>query len=191
MPLIEIEQHPVSYQIERLEDIQFVKLYLDDLNGIKISAPASKPWDAVEAFLLKKADWIWEKWTNIHPDLYGVNEGERLPYLGRKYKLISETGQVQEPEFTFSKGKFIFTYPEHFTEEQMVTELTKCRDVWYKKKAEEKFPSLSESSVFIEEDHLRLGEKKADEILLNWRLIKRSKKEISRHIEDLKEEKTY
>ncbi|WP_179134049.1 YgjP-like metallopeptidase domain-containing protein [Halobacillus massiliensis] len=191
MPLIKLQQYSFKYQMVRLEDIHFIKLYLDDLNGVKITAPTQKPWNKVEAFLMKKEDWILEKWKNIHPDLYENEESNRLPYLGRKYKLLLSADQVDEPLFIFSKGRFIFTYPENYNKVECLAMLNKHREKWLKNKAAEKFALLTEVPVSVEEDYFRLGKKEKDAILLNWRLIHRSKRDISRHIEDLKHEKTF
>lgn len=194
MPILEIGQDKINYQLKREDDIYFVKIYLDDLNGICVTAPSKKQDENVEAFIVKKKKWIKEKWIKIHDDLYQtvqIETGARVPYLGRKYKLITENSTEHETYFTFQKGKFFFTYPASLSNEEIKNELNKQRDQWLQQKASEKFKQLHSNDIQSEDDHYRLGLKKEDGILLNWRLIQRSKPEIQSTIDDLIEEKTF
>ncbi|MFG6149145.1 YgjP-like metallopeptidase domain-containing protein [Halobacillus sp. B23F22_1] len=182
-------QTAIHYKLNQAEDIYFVKIYLDDLNGICVTAPLHKSQKDVEAFLYKKREWIEEKWKKIHGDLYeNYLKEEKVTYLGRKYKVIKHTSNQDASSFSFYKGKFHFTYPASLTAEEIEVTLEKKADEWVRIKADEK---LNDFAVNSAADDYRLGWKEGNALYLNWRLIKRSKQDIQTVIEDLIEERSY
>ncbi|UOQ92944.1 M48 family metallopeptidase [Halobacillus shinanisalinarum] len=194
MPTIKDEHHAITYNLTTLPDIHFIKIYLDDLNGVHVTAPKSKPQSKVEDFLHKKIQWVNEKWQKIHEDLYrgmalNTQESPRITYLGRAYRMIM--AEANESSFSFNKGKFHFTYLKGTTEEEKQSEFDRLRNQWFKEKAYEKFKSIHNWTILPEQDSLRLGYKKDQTIYLNWRLIKRSKQKITMIIDDLIEEREY
>ncbi|WP_079529504.1 YgjP-like metallopeptidase domain-containing protein [Halobacillus hunanensis] len=194
MPIIEDEQRKIEYTLTTLSDVHFIKIYLDDLNGVQVTAPAAKPSNKVDDFLHKKTQWMNEKWQKLHHDLYETVEWEteqpvRITYLGRSYQVIMEAGSAVS--FHFSKGKFYYTYLEQFTHQDKQRELERVKQEWLKEKAEEKFSTLHKWTILPEPDKLRLGYKDERTIYLNWRLIQRSKQKIATVIDDLIEERTY
>ncbi|MCP3026348.1 YgjP-like metallopeptidase domain-containing protein [Halobacillus sp. A5] len=188
MPVIEIGHDVVYYHFNRENDIKFIKIYLDDLNGIVVTAPCNKSRHDAELFLKKKADWINEKWTKLHHDLYQLSFSS-IMYLGRRYKVIPlEITDQSSSSFIFSKGKFIFSYSKHLEADEREDLYKRKTAEWLKKKSEQRFKQLSAVSSA---DDYRLGRKDRGSIHLNWRLVKRSKKHIQTVIDDLKNEKTY
>ncbi|GGF12785.1 hypothetical protein GCM10010954_09400 [Halobacillus andaensis] len=189
MPDIQNGLHDMYYKLDRVEDIYFMKIYLDDLNGICVTAPLHKSKEDVEAFLYKKREWIDEKWKKIHGDLYENHlKEEKVAYLGRKYKVQKNSSDQPSSSFSFYKGKFHFTYPAVLTAEEMEVKLREKADEWVKNKADEKLKDLAVNSAA---DDYRLGWKDGDSLYVNWRVVKRSKQAIQTVIEDLIEERTY
>ncbi|SFJ88547.1 hypothetical protein SAMN04487936_10571 [Halobacillus dabanensis] len=193
MPTITTNHRPIVYDVKR-NDVAFIKIYLDDLNGVQVTTSPEKADEKISAFIKKKADWIHERWEDTHKDLYTIDqlalseEEQKIAYLGRSYRLIVEKATQQT--FKFQKGKFVFHYLDGWTEEEAAEQLIRSAKQWLYEKAAEKFPSLSEVLVETEEDHTRLGKKTGQHIHLNWRLIQRSKENIQQTIEDLIQEKT-
>ncbi|GEN52563.1 YgjP-like metallopeptidase domain-containing protein [Halobacillus faecis] len=192
MPTLTIREKTIDYTIER-QDVSFIKIYLDDLNGVKVTVSPHKEEAKIQAFVEKKADWILEKWQQTHEDLYAIDaltasDHEKITYLGRSYRLKIE--HQDEARFAFQKGTFLFAYPEKWTKEKANGHLRREVNDWLFRKAGEKFPTLSESPIDAEEDQVKLGMKEDDHIHLNWRLIQRSKQKIQETIKDLIHEKT-
>ncbi|WP_394218921.1 YgjP-like metallopeptidase domain-containing protein [Halobacillus trueperi] len=192
MPTVTFAEKTIAYTVEK-QDVSFIKIYLDDLNGVKVTASPLKKDEKIQAFVEKKAEWIFEKWQKTHEDLYAVDaliasENEKISYLGRSYRLKME--HKDEAHFAFRKGTFLFSYPESWTEEEANHKLRTEVSQWLMRKAEEKFSTLSDWQVASEPDSLRLGVKDQDRIHLNWRLVQRPKQKIQKTIEDLINEKT-
>ncbi|MEC3883324.1 YgjP-like metallopeptidase domain-containing protein [Halobacillus sp. HZG1] len=192
MPIVTYAEKTIAYTVEK-QDVSFIKIYLDDLNGVKVTVSPHKEEAKIQAFVEKKADWILEKWQKTHDDLYAIDaltasDNVKISYLGRSYRL--RTDHQEEARFAFQKGTFHFAYPENWTEEEANEQLRAEVNHWLFRKAGEKFPTLSEWEIKADEDHWKLGRKETDHIHLNWRLIQRSKQKIQQTIEDLIQEKT-
>ncbi|WP_226577910.1 YgjP-like metallopeptidase domain-containing protein [Halobacillus litoralis] len=197
MPAITYGDTYIRYHLHREKDIPFIKIYLDDLNGICVTASEKKEDARIEAFVQKKAAWIEEKWQKTHPSLYKVDQlnlesEQKISYLGRSYRLFIEPSDaVREASFAFQKGKFYFTYPSK-QEESAVQELIILTKNWLQQKAEDKLPDLSEEQpVYIEKDCTRLGVKEEDGFYLNWRLVQQSKAKTQQTLKDLEEGNVY
>ncbi|MYL49774.1 DUF45 domain-containing protein [Halobacillus litoralis] len=192
MPTVTFAEKTIAYTVEK-QDVSFIKIYLDDLNGVKVTASPLKKEEKIQAFVEKKAEWIFEKWQKTHEDLYAVDaliasENEKISYLGRSYRLKME--HKDEAHFAFRKGTFLFAYPESWTGEEANHKLRTEVSQWLSQKAEERFSTLSDWEVVSEPDSLRLGVKDQDRIHLNWRLVQRPKQKIQETIKDLINEKT-
>jgi predicted metal-dependent hydrolase len=192
MPTITNNHRSIVYDVKR-SDVAFIKIYIDDLNGVKVTTSPEKAEEKISAFVKKKADWIFEKWEATHKDLYMIDhlafsEEMKIAYLGRSYRLILEKSAQQA--FKFQKGKFFFYYLEGWTNEEAAEQLRLLVKQWLYEKATEKFPKLAELQVETEEDYTRLGTKTEQGIHLNWRLIQKPKETIQQTIEDLIQEKT-
>ncbi|KHE67349.1 YgjP-like metallopeptidase domain-containing protein [Halobacillus sp. BBL2006] len=195
MPEIKSGDATIAYTLHPEPNIHYVKIYIDDLNGIKVTASQSRSEDKVKAFLEKKAEWILEKWQEIHEDLYRVDrltleEGQKLSYLGRSYRLKIQESDEDQATFAFQKGKFLFTYPPAMEQSERNEKLIQLAKEWLQSKANEKFDALHNSDVIGEKDVLRLGIKQAQQIKLNWRLVQLPKPAITEKIEHLIEGKS-
>lgn len=192
MPTIEHNHRTITYRLER-SDVSFIKIYLDDLNGIEVTTSESKEEERIKAFIRKKADWIEEKWKATHPALYTIDQltldsDQKISYLGRSYRLWVETSDEQA--FSFQKGKFFFRYDKNLPEEEAMETLAVSLQQWLQKKAVEKFSTVTNRNVEMEQDQTRLGFKGDEIIHLNWRLVQLPKDKIQQTIQDLYEGKT-
>ncbi|RWZ60837.1 DUF45 domain-containing protein [Halobacillus fulvus] len=191
MPSIQIDDRIIDYQINRKPDIYFTKIYIDEINGIQVTVNDQKSDGQVEAFVEKKADWIFEKWQEHHPELYRFptfESEQKISYLGRSYKLYIEESEEDSAAFSFQKGKFFFNYPPALSDSEQ--ELAEELSAWLKDKAKTKFKEVSSKNVAVEEDRTRLGYKQNGEIHLNWRLVQCSKEEIKQVIGQLERGET-
>ena len=193
MPELTYEEHKIHYDLHTKPTIYYVKIYMDELNGAQVTAPEKRKPELIQAFLTKKAAWMKETWEKHHADLYhvdrlSVEEGQKINYLGRSYQLILNEGN--DYAFSFSKGKFLFTYPGDKEDDQINKQLIAFAKKWLREKSEKKFSDLHSRSISSEEDAARLGKKDQDEIVLNWRLIQQPKESIQDKIQKLIEEET-
>ncbi|WP_027953767.1 YgjP-like metallopeptidase domain-containing protein [Halobacillus kuroshimensis] len=194
MPLLQHNQTTIQYTVHKQPQLQFTKIYLDDLNGIQVTAPEEKSEEKIHAFVEKKADWIINHWQRTHEDLYlgpfSLEEGQKITYLGRSYKLLFDQADSEETTFSFQQGKFTFRTSLASKDEQ-TAQLNEHITAWLKDKAAEKFKALSTRTVEVEDDLTRLGSRQEESITINWRLIQRKKAAIQSVIEDLYSGKTY
>ncbi|WP_062513113.1 YgjP-like metallopeptidase domain-containing protein [Halobacillus sp. KGW1] len=199
MQTIVYDDKEIHYDLHKKPDVPFIKIYMDDLNGVQVTASSNKDETRIRAFVEKKAGWIIDRWCGTHEDLYILDtidfkeKEQRIPYLGRSYKLkIHPETDSTEASFAFRKGGFAFHFPQEWNEEKRQEAWREQTKAWFKQKAADKLASLAEeTSVSIEEDHIRLGRKHKDGIQLNWRLVHRPKETTARTIQDLIEEKAY
>ncbi|MCA1023747.1 YgjP-like metallopeptidase domain-containing protein [Halobacillus litoralis] len=195
MPLLQHNETTIQYTVHKQPKLQFTKIYLDDLNGVQVTAPEEKSDDKVQAFVEKKADWIIDNWQKTHADLYpeslSVEEGQKIIYLGRAYRVLFEEADSEESTFSFQKGKFQFRFSPSTPEKEQIAALNEHIEAWLREKAAEKFKALTKQRVTVEDDVTRLGSRQEDAIALNWRLIHRKKDAIQTVIEDIIEGKTY
>ncbi|QAS51357.1 YgjP-like metallopeptidase domain-containing protein [Halobacillus litoralis] len=196
MPAITYGKTNITYQLERKYDVSYIKIYLDDLNGVHVTAAKQKSEDRIEAFIRKKALWIKQKWQETHSDLYHIDQltlddEQRISYLGRSYQLFSEPiSNEDEPSFRFQKSKFYYHYPKVLSKDEAQRLLIQKAKIWFREKSEQKLPTLTDHDIEIEEDSIRLGIKESDLIHLNWRIVQQPKDTIKQTIRDLWEEKT-
>ncbi|MBH0228884.1 YgjP-like metallopeptidase domain-containing protein [Halobacillus yeomjeoni] len=195
MPMVTDQSKTIHYDVHKMPDIHFVKIYIDELNGIQVTASPSRALPKIEKFLHKKKEWIHERWCSLHDDLYVIDElemkeGQRIPYLGRLYKLHISTTDKDQPDFAFNKGSFHFTYPEEMEKEAVIDHMKRLMNQWLKEKAGVKFNELHSASIAVEEDLHRLGGVGEEQVHLNWRMIQRSKPEIKNIIKQLENRET-
>lgn len=190
MPTIKNQGTKIHYQFHPKPNIHYVKIYIDELNGIQVTASISRDFEKVEAFILKKVDWILKKWQMIHSSLYSINQitlepGQKITYLGRSYQLIIEESEEDQAAFNFHKGKFHFTYPPKMNDKDILQQLNLLLESWLVDKAHKKFDQLHHLNIIAEEDSIRLGALNNEIVSLNWRLIQQPKKSIQDKINQL------
>ncbi|MEH6957249.1 M48 family metallopeptidase [Neobacillus drentensis] len=156
-------------------------------NGVFVVSPIEIPLEKIEATLNKKASWIVKQLN----DFCEMNKsfqrrsflsGEKLPYLGRQYRLKIIKMDATEPSFRFYQGHFLANLPNDIPEESHREILQPLYVEWLKQRAFEfslnrikRFTlklQLEPKKVIIKEQDQRWGSCTASgNILLNWRIF--------------------
>ncbi|WP_225340442.1 M48 family metallopeptidase [Lysinibacillus capsici] len=157
-------------------------------NGVYVTAPTDTPQEKVASVVYQKAEWIRKQLVHfnemndsIHYRLFLA--GEKLPYLGRQYRLKIEKGKsILYPSFIFQHGVFIAKLPEDTAEEDHRKILLPLYEHWVKVKGEAfvrnritRFTvklQQEPSAIKIKDQQQRWGSCTANgQVLINWRIL--------------------
>lgn len=169
-----------------------LKITVTLVNGVEVYAPHSLNKDQINKLLLKKAPWILNKIREVNQveTITRPKEfvsGEKLPYLGRNYRLKVHREPVEQANFTFYQGRFIATVPINWPQYQVQETLEKHLIQWYRKQGVKKLQEsvnyyqnlldVQPKSVSLRTQHRRWGTcTPAGDIYINWRLMMAPKK---------------
>src|SRR5699024_3461131 len=91
----------------------------------------------IHDILSSKARWIYDKIkelgevkNNVAPKEFV--SGEKLPYLGRQYRLKVHREAVDQSSFGFKQGRFIATVPSNWGQEKVQDTLEESLIEWYR-----------------------------------------------------------
>ncbi|SFE02453.1 hypothetical protein SAMN05216238_107106 [Lentibacillus persicus] len=186
MPTLKYGTTPIDYILYRQErDDLIISVTL--VNGVEVYAPEKTDTSTINHHLNKKAPWIYEKIkslkqveTSIQPKEFV--SGEKLPYLGRHYRLKVNREPVSAARLTFYQGRFIATVPKNWPQKNVHDSLEEQLVQWYRKQAAKKLRERSAhyakllntrpASISIRTQHKRWGTCTPEgDIYINWRLI--------------------
>src|SRR5699024_3970595 len=93
--------------------------------------------DKIHALLSGKARWIYDKIQELGEVKINVTpkefvSGEKLPYLGRHYRLKVHREAVSQSSFGFKQGRFIATVPSNWEQEKVQDTLEEGLVEWYR-----------------------------------------------------------
>ena len=155
---------------------------------VSVTAPEGTTEEKINQLLMKKAPWIRKQlqdYQEINPFMQERDflSGEKLPYLGRLYRLkVIKEVNLQTSHFEFQQGTFIATVPESLKETEYREVLYPLYKEWVTAKATtftqkrlNRFTAkLREkpTRIQIKEQKQRWGSCTPDgKILLNWRIF--------------------
>ncbi|PBB07136.1 hypothetical protein CKW00_00340 [Salimicrobium humidisoli] len=164
-----------------------MKIAVDLVNGVVVYAPPSLAEEKIQDLVQQKAPWILSKIK----ELGEVKEpaapkefvsGEKLPYLGRNYKLKVYKEAVPSASFKFHQGKFLAVVPRNWSQEDVQRSLEQKLIDWYKAhgflKIKERvqryqqYLGVSPRSVSLRNQQKRWGTCTPEgNIYLNWRIL--------------------
>lgn len=97
-----------------------------DSNGVSVTAPTNTSQEKIDSAVHLKAPWIRNQLNHFNEMDEGIHKrlllsGEKLPYLGRQYRLkIEKMESILHPSIKFHQGMFIgqgpYDIPEKATE---------------------------------------------------------------------------
>lgn len=169
------------------QDRKDIRIVVDLVNGVVVYTPKNTCNKKINEVLTSKARWIYNKIQelgevklNIAPKEFV--SGEKLPYLGRQYRLKIYREAVEHPSFGSKQGKFIATVPSKWKQEQVQTTLEESLIKWYRthglKKIQERamyYESLlgvEANSIQLRTQHKRWGSCTPEgNIYINWRIV--------------------
>jgi len=159
-----------------------------DSNGVYVTAPTNTPQEKIVSVVYQKAKWIRAQLAHFNEMNDSMHHrsflaGEKLPYLGRQYRLKIEKGEsILSPSFKFQQGTFIGQLPADIAMENHRDILLPLYEQWIKTTGEvfiklrmQRFTvKLQEEpvAVKIKEQQQRWGSCTPNrQVLLNWRIL--------------------
>ncbi|MCL6572757.1 MAG: M48 family metallopeptidase [Bacillus sp. (in: Bacteria)] len=186
MQFIQFGKQTIPYTLTRSHRRKSLSISVDQ-HGVSVISPSEITVEKIESTLHRKAVWIIkqlsdfsEMQTNIQERLF--HSGEKLPYLGRQYRLKVIKTDSNEPSFRFYQGRFLAELPTGISEEEHRDSLYPLYVNWVKQRANEfahdrlkRFTlklQQAPKKVIIKEQEQRWGScTPAGNVLLNWRLF--------------------
>lgn len=155
---------------------------------VSVTAPEGTTEEKINDLLMKKAPWIrkqLQEYEEIHPFIQEREffSGEKLPYLGRLYRLkVVKGDHLQKSSFKFQQGNFIATVPNSLNETEYRQVIYPLYKKWVIAKATKftqnrlnRFTAKlreNPTHIQIKEQRQRWGSCTPDgKILLNWRIF--------------------
>lgn len=164
-----------------------VKISVDLVSGVMVYTPKEANKVTVHNIIQSKAKWIYEKVEHLNEVKVNVTpkefvSGEKLPYLGRQYRLKVYREAIDSFTFNFSQGKFIASVPSNWAQERVQTTLEDSLIAWYRSKGIKKIHEraryyenllgVDAKSIQLKTQHKRWGTCTPEgNIYLNWRIV--------------------
>ena len=125
MHTLKLYSQEVKFSIVSSNKRRNMSLVVTKQNGLQAKVPLNTSLQIIEKFIKNKEEWVinqlneFDKMESFSAPKEFVS-GERLPYIGRSYRLQVTKTDCKQTEFHFDRGKFIATIPNnknsHFTE---------------------------------------------------------------------------
>ncbi|WP_077596113.1 M48 family metallopeptidase [Oceanobacillus kimchii] len=164
-----------------------VKISIDLVNGVEVFTPDNIDEAKLVQIIKRKAPWISQKLlelnevnTKVQPKEFV--SGEKLPYLGRHYRLKVYKEPVPNTSFQFKQGRFIAIVPREWSQESIEHQLEQKLMEWYRQHGFKKINERAKEyqsmlgvkprSLQLKTQHKRWGTCTPNgDIYLNWRIV--------------------
>lgn len=186
MHSIQFGNKTIPYTLTRSERRKTLSISVDQ-QGLSVISPSDTEFEKIESILHQKAFWILKQLSDFEEMKRNVWElaffsGEKLPYLGRQYRLKVIKSEKNEPNFRFYQGRFLAELPITCMEEDHREYLYPLYVNWIKQRALEfsqdrikRFTlklQQEPKKLLIKDQEQRWGScTPAGNILLNWRIF--------------------
>ncbi|WP_163536356.1 SprT family zinc-dependent metalloprotease [Gracilibacillus sp. YIM 98692] len=173
-----------NYFIQNRKD---VKISIDLVNGVEIYKPRNVSKSKLNDILIQKAPWINQKLEELNEVKTSVQQkefvsGEKLPYLGRHYRLKVFKEPVKTASIQLKQGRFIAVVPHDWTQYQIQDLLEQQLIAWYRQHGFKKIIERAKDyqailgveprSIQLRTQHRRWGTCTPNgDIYLNWRMV--------------------
>ena len=144
MQQINLGNQLINYEIIR-SNRQTMGIVIDQDKNLIVRSPEDTKEDKIKDVLKKKTKWILSKLKEMDkikptPKEKEFMTGEKLSYLGRRYRLEVSPAEISKVEVKLYQGKFIIAYPEKLKEDddQRRKEIRDALIEWYREHAKEK-----------------------------------------------------
>ncbi|WP_077210393.1 M48 family metallopeptidase [Bacillus dakarensis] len=158
-----------------------------DQHGVAVISPSHVDREKVEMILHNKAVWIIKQLSDFEEMNKTFTErsflsGEKLPYLGRHYRLKVMKKDSDEAIFRFYQGRFVAELPKGISEEEHRDLLLPLYVDWIKQRgnqyAQDRIKRFTlklqkePNTIIIKDQGQRWGScTPSGNILLNWRIF--------------------
>jgi|SRR5699024_7335318 len=186
MPYIKYGNTNIHYSLYK-QDRKDVRIVVDLVNGVVVYAPDKISDKKIQDILSSKVKWIYEKVEELDEVQINVSpkefvSGEKLPYLGRHYRLKVHREAIDQSSFSFRQGRFIASVPSNWEQEKVQTTLEESLIKWYRQRGLEKIKErvtyyehllgVKPKSIQLRTQHKRWGTCTPEgNIYLNWRIV--------------------
>ncbi len=186
MPTLNYGTTTINY-LRYNQERKDLKISVTIVNGVEVYSPDNLDDEDLNDLLKKKAPWILNKIKELNQVEASIQpkefvSGEKLPYLGRNYRLKVQREPVTNAELSLYQSRFIATVPKNWQQSQVQETLEKQLIQWYRhhgaKKLQERsqhyqmLMNVTPASVNFRTQHKRWGTCTPDgDIYINWRLI--------------------
>ena len=183
---IEFGNKTLLYTVKESTNRKTINIIVEN-NQISIVIPKGTNKTTYEAALYKKAPWIIKQLNEYEEVKAGYcqlqfRSGEKLPYLGRYYRLHVTRSNVLSSNLHFSKGRFEATIPEELSVVEQRDQLFPLYTQWIQEKgqsfAEKRIKrfiqrlGLAPNGIAVRHMEKRWGScTPQQKILLNWRIF--------------------
>ncbi|MFS0558214.1 M48 family metallopeptidase [Brevibacillus sp. 179-C9.3 HS] len=187
MPSFQFGSKTIHYEITRSDRRKTVSISVNQ-HGVEVIAPSHAEEQAIQQLLHRKGVWIRTQLLHFeemqhHSLQRKFVSGEKLPYLGRQYRLkVEKTTDIQEPKLSFYHGQFRVQLPHDICEYQhrdvimpVYIDWVKHRGCVFAKDRINRFTikfSHQPKEIVIKDQDQRWGScTPVGNILLNWRIF--------------------
>jgi len=188
MQQIKLGNQLINYEIIRTNR-KTMGIIVDHERNLIVRSPKNTTDKKIETVLKKKTGWILDKLNEMEsikpaPKEKEFMTGEKLPYLGRRYRLEVNQAEISKVEVKLYQGKFIIEYPEKLKEndEQRRGKIKDALIEWYREHAKEKIKERVEkykvkldvepNNVVVKKQKKRWGScSSKGNLNFNWKII--------------------
>lgn len=183
---IQFGNEVISYELKYSTKRKNLAIQVDE-NGVTVIAPNTSSEEQIQSILKQKAGWILKQQADFNEIAHYENlrqfySGEKLPYLGRQYRLKIRQEAISNATFTYQQGRFIAYVPKSLPIDEYRHTLYPLYKEWVmskgKKIAAERIERFQQifpyrpSKVMIKDQQQRWGSCTANkQILLNWHIF--------------------
>lgn len=164
-----------------------VRITVNLINGVEVYTPKNINEEKLSQIIKQKAPWIYQKLEELSEVKATVQpkefvSGEKLPYLGRHYRLKVHKEAISHASFRFKQGRFIAMVPSDWSQDQIQQHLEQKLIAWYHKHGLNKILERANNyqsilgveprSLQLKTQHKRWGTcTPRGDIYLNWRIV--------------------
>jgi len=188
MQQIKLGNTLINYEIIRTRR-KTMGIIVDHERNLIVRSPKNTAETKIEEVLKKKINWILSKLKEMDkikpaPKEKEFMTGEKLPYLGRRYRLKVNQAEISKVEVKLYQGKFIIDYPVDIEDkkEQRREKIRAALIEWYREHAKEKINErvdkykvkldVEPNNVVVKKQKKRWGScSSKDNLNFNWKII--------------------
>lgn len=187
MPEVRFGRTTIHFNVKKSDQRETVGIAVDPKDGVIVTVPEGVTDDKINEIVKKRAGWIIEKQEEIKeingpPLEKEFLSGEKLPYLGRRYRLKLINNDNTGYNVVLKYGKFSVKIPTDLNGSEQRKMVRDNLLQWYYEHAESKLKErvkrykhqvgVEPNSVKVKHQQKRWGScTKNKELLYNWRII--------------------